>query len=453
MNELWKRLFGAYLNTIWAVDTRALGRPHAILVRVVRLLHGVLREVMQGDLTLRAMSLVYTTLLSLVPLLAVSFSVLKALGVHNQIEPLLFNFFEPMGDKGLELGQRIFGFVENVKVGVLGSLGLVFLFYTVVSLVQKVEEAFNYVWHIKRPRRLVRRFSDYMSVILVGPVLVVSALGITATVMGTDIVRSMGEVEPLATLLPVLSKLVPYFLICAAFTFVFIFIPNTKVHFTSALVGGLVSGVLWQTAGMGFAAFVANSTKYTAIYSGFAILVIFLIWLYVSWLVLLLGAQVAYFHQHPQLLSVRREDGHLSNWAKERLAMLAMLLIGYYYYHNRGLWTDDALAARLGVPPAALVAVLDILEMNGFVNRTADDPPAYFPGRDMETISLQDLLLAVRRGEESAVITAGSAVPPPVDEMMTRVEGAIHDALGERTVKDMVLSYSETETAEQVREA
>ena len=105
--------------------------------------------------------------------MAVSFSLLKAFGVHNQIEPMLNHFLAPLGEKGIEFSQRILGFVENVQVGVLGSLGLAFLIYTVVSLVQKIEEAFNFIWRIRQPRRFVRRFSDYMSVILVGPVLIV----------------------------------------------------------------------------------------------------------------------------------------------------------------------------------------------------------------------------------------------------------------------------------------
>src|SRR3569832_2841230 len=111
-----------------------------------------------GQLTLRAMSLVYTTLLSLVPLLAVSFSELKAFGVHNQLTPVLLIFLSPLGENGVELGLRIVSFVENMKVGVLGSLCLSMLIYTVVALVQKIEDAFNYIWRIDRPRRFVRRF-------------------------------------------------------------------------------------------------------------------------------------------------------------------------------------------------------------------------------------------------------------------------------------------------------
>ena len=241
MTNLLERLREFYLDRIWRVDAHTLSTFSRVTVSMVRLVHNLVLEIAEGHLTLRAMSLVYTTLLSLVPLLAVSFSLLKAFGVHNQVEPLLRSFLEPLGDKGVEFSQRIMGFVENVQVGVLGTLGMVLLLYTVVSLVQKIEEAFNFIWTIQRPRRLVRRFSDYLSVILVGPVLVFAALGLTAAVMGSSAIQGVFSVEPVAWLVGFIGRLLPYIFVCAAFTFVYIFLPNTRVKFSAALGGGVVA--------------------------------------------------------------------------------------------------------------------------------------------------------------------------------------------------------------------
>lgn len=443
------RLRAGYMRAIWGVDLRALAWPRRAAVKAVRVAHNLAVELAEGDLTLRAMSLVYTTLLSLVPLLAVSFSMLKAFGVHNQIEPLLLNFLAPLGEKGVEFTARIIDFVENVKVGVLGSLGLAMLIYTVVSLVQKIEGAFNFIWRIDRPRRFVRRFSDYMSVILIGPVLVVSALGVTATLMGTDVVQSVVAIEPIGSLVRFASRLLPYVLMCAAFTFIYIFMPNTKVNFTSALAGGLIAGTLWQSGGWFFASFVASSGKYTAIYSGFAIIVIFMIWLYLSWLIVLLGAQIAYYHQHPALLSARHASGRLSNQGRERLAIMLMMMIGYNYYYNRGLWTVDRLAQDLAVPPQSLQYVLGILERQGFVSQSGDEPPGYYPTRDIETITLRQLLDVIRRADDS-VYDALRTRPEraQVDSVLQRVDAAIGDALAEQTIKDLVLAQPRPDARE-----
>lgn len=429
------------LDKVWREDIQALSPLRRAGVRLARLLYNMVLEVTEGNLTLRAMSLVYTTLLSLVPLLAVSFSLLKAFGVHNQIEPMLNHFLAPLGEKGIEFSQRILGFVENVQVGVLGSLGLAFLIYTVVSLVQKIEEAFNFIWRIRQPRRFVRRFSDYMSVILVGPVLIFAALGITAAVMGTSVIQGLVAIEPFGALIRYLSRLLPYVLVCAAFTFVYIFIPNTKVHFSSALIGGLVAGILWESGGWAFAAFISSSGKYTAIYSGFAILIMFMIWLYVSWLILLLGAQVAYYHQHPTLLSTRRGEWRLGNEAQEQTAILAVLLIGYNFYHQQGWWSLDTLAQRMNMPSLSLQPILTILEKNGIISESGEDPPSYFPARDLETITLVSVVEAIRH-VDSSPLAAIEQQPEQsqVGEIMRRVDGAISDALAQQTIKDLVLA-------------
>jgi membrane protein len=176
------QLAGALERLVWENDPRHLPAWRALMIRYLRIGHAVIRELAAGQLTLRAMSLVYTTLLSLVPLLAVSFSVLKGLGVHNQFEPVLQNLLAPMGEQGAEVTARVLEFVENIRAGVLGSLGLGFLIYVVVSMIQKIEGAFNYTWHVSANRSLSQRFSNYLSVILVGPVLIVSALGLTASI-------------------------------------------------------------------------------------------------------------------------------------------------------------------------------------------------------------------------------------------------------------------------------
>jgi Virulence factor BrkB len=158
------------------------------------------------------MSLVFTTLLSIVPLLAVSFSVLKAFGVHNQLEPLLLNFLQPLGAQGRHITDQIIGFVDNIQVGVLGALGIALLFYTAISLIQKAENAFNYIWHVKGAGTLADQFSRYFSVIMIVPVLVFAALGVTASLTSTAIVRAIVAI------------------VIGAFTFVYFFIPNTRVR-------------------------------------------------------------------------------------------------------------------------------------------------------------------------------------------------------------------------------
>ncbi len=434
------RLQARIMDTLWGIDLSLLSPVRTRVVRLLRGVYALARDLADGQLSLRAMSLVYTTLLSLVPLLAVSFSVLKAFGVHNKIQPVLLQFLEPLGTKGVEITVQILVFVENIKVGVLGALGLGMLIYTVISLLQKVEQAFNYTWNIQQPRPLVQRFSQYLSVLTVGPVLVFSALGLTATLMSQSLAQQIIGAAPLGGIISVITRLVPYVLIITAFTFAYVFVPNTKVRFTSALVGGVIAGVLWQLSGWAFATFVVSSARYTAIYSGFAIIIVFMIWLYLSWLILLIGASIAYYHQHPEHLTLHRGPLLLSNRVKERLALLAMAAIGQRYYRNGTAWTADELAQHLHVPGAALSIVMDACAQGGLMVQTNDHPPRLIPARPLETTPVTELLAAVRMAEETAHLRV-SQLPGSggIDKLVTRLDQALDTALHGMTLKDLAL--------------
>jgi membrane protein len=173
---------------LWQTDLGTFSPVKRRFIEFIRLVYVVIRELSVGQLTLRAMSLVYTTLISMVPLLAVSFSVLKAFKVQDKVEPFLLEFLAPLGAKGEEIGANIIGFIDNMNVGVLGAVGLGVLFYTVISLIQKIEQTFNYIWNIGDARSFLRRAADYLSVVMIGPVLVVSGLAITASMASSTFV-------------------------------------------------------------------------------------------------------------------------------------------------------------------------------------------------------------------------------------------------------------------------
>ena len=425
---------------VWDDDLSTMDRPRRILVFMMRVMHMLIRELLGGQLNLRAMSLVYTTLLSIVPLLAVSFSVLKGFGVHNQIEPLLFNFLEPLGPKGAEITAKVIFFVENVKVGVLGSVGFALLIYTVIALVQKIEAAFNFVWQIDHLRPLSQRVSSYLSVILLGPALIFIAIGISATVLNMDLTQKLVAIEPFGSLVFFAGKLVPYVLVSLAFTIIYIFIPNTRVQFTAALVGGVLAGVIWKITGWGFAAFIASSTKYAAIYSSFAIMILLLIWMYLSWLILLVGSQIAYFVQFPKYMTMHRVRFVLSNRLREQLAFQLMYLVAYNHHHNRPPWNLDQFIEYLDIPGEPVHRMIKVLVDAGYLLEiTNDDPPVYLPLHDIETTRLVDLLTDIRAAGESRFLSLQQLTPvQAIDQLMSSLKGSCETALGERTLKSLV---------------
>lgn len=401
---------------------KGLGRVRGLVHRVSRVLFAVIRDVLNGNLTLHAMGLVYTTMLSVVPLLALSFSVLKAMGVHNQLTPLLYSFFEPMGQQGVDIADNVLGFVDNIKVGVLGSVGLILLIYTVISLVQKIERSFNYIWRVPQLRSIGQRFSNYLSVIMVGPLLMASAIGVTATIMNSTVVHEAMQIEPFGFLIASSSKLMPFILIIAAFTFVYLFMPNTKVHFKSALVGGVVGGITWQMTGVLFASFVVRSAQYEAIYSGFAVGIVLLIWLYICWLILLLGSSIAYYDQNFNSIT-RSYELKVSAEVSERLAMAIMEEVSRRYDRSEEPITQLQLEELLPVPPVLTRDVSDKLLRQSILMVAGGSGDALVPGTSLDKISVLDVIKAVRADEEGIVerltLNAGlSAFQDSVDQVL-----------------------------------
>ncbi len=422
---------------VWATDP---ARPfwQREISRFLRIMAMVARDIQGGMLTLRAMSLVYTTLLSFVPLLAVSFSVLKGFGVHNQLEPVLLNFLAPLGDKAEQIVANVVGFVENMRIGVLGALGLGMLMYTVISLIQKIEAAFNSTWRLTSTRNLPQRFSNYLSVVMVGPVLIFSAIGITASLRSNAIVSSIEQLPYMGDVIQLLGEFVPYVLIIGAFTFVYVLVPNTRVKPLSALYGAVVAGLLWRWTGILFAGFAGGSTSYTAIYSGFAILLLFMIWLYLGWMILLIGASIAYYHQHPESQRIEGEGLHLSALLRENLCLQIMHWIALE--HERGdvsQTTLTVMAKRFNVPHSMTERMLNTLLDCGLIVPTSGTNAGYVPARASDRISLWDILLCARQAEDAGM-NEQLTTSTEVDGLRGDIDELLKHSLQQRSLKDLV---------------
>lgn len=430
-------LRGRLDDLLWREDADPSRSPARLGLKALRVAYGVLRELSEGQITLRAMSLVYASLLSLVPLLAVSFAMLKAFGAHNQIEPLLRRLLLPLGDQGAQINDRIIGFVDNVNAGALGGVGLAVLVYTAVSLVQKLENAFNDVWRVRESRRLARRFSDYLSVVTIGPLLVFAALGSTASALNNGFVRRVMAIEPFGTLIVEATRYLPYLLIIGAFTFFYIFITNTRVKPVPALIGAAVAGVLWQTLGYGFGVFVKLSGNTQVIYSSFAILILFLVWLYLSWLSLLLGSQVAYFVQNPRASRHGAHPPRLGNREHERASLELLCEAALRHHRGQKPATAAELAAQAGIAEESADRLAEQLSALGYLERVAHRASAsWVIGRDPSQIPLGQVLQQIRTGERPRQVPAGN---PAILDLLDTLDTATRAALVELSLRDLAM--------------
>ena len=388
-----------------------------------------------GQLMMRSMSLVYTTLLSIVPLIAFSFSVLKGFGIHNQLEPYLFKALEPLGPQGADITQQVIDLVDNVKGGVLGGVSLAFFIYTAISMVQKVEESFNYVWYVAKRRNLARRLTEYMAVMLIGPVVIVISLTMIASLESSWLIQVLQGVSWIEPIIAVTGKLTPYLLIAAVFTFLYRTMPNTQVHLKSAIVGGVAGGIMWATVSVIFATFILYSARTLQIYSGFAVAITTLIWLYLNWLILLVGAQLAFYHQNPAFLRMGHRQPRLSNAMRERLALNIMFLVGRAFRDSDKTINVRALARKLRIPSITLTPIIEGLEADGLL--TSTETELLLPGREMSRIPLREILATVREHGET-----GSYRDPKwtraIEGIGADVDAAVTATVGEQSLADLL---------------
>jgi membrane protein len=411
-----------------AVGGRALRWVFAPL----RYLYALIRDFARGEIGLHAMSLVYSTLFALVPLIAVAVAVLQVFGFQSALEPVLYEFLRPLGAQGRELAAGIMGFVENVRGSILGTVGFVFLLLTSLSMIQKVEAALNFVWHVERPRSFGRRLTEYLVVLLVGPAVAVAAMVLLASVEASAVVAKLSGVAGDPSARP---HLAPYVMMVGLFLFVYVYMPNVRVRLRPAFVGALFAGVLWAAMGALFARIVVYSAKTAAIYAGFAVVLLFLLWLYLSWLILLLGAQLSFYLQHPGHLRSGHDEIPMTGALRERLALSVMYLVGERFLDGSPRWNIAGLAERLAVPGTVIDGIVTSLQAHGLVLDVEDDTVA--PARDLTSIRLDEVLDAVRHEMPDPRRPTPRAVPM-ADEAARRADEALGSSLAGRSLLELI---------------
>jgi membrane protein len=342
--------------------------------------------------TLRAAALTYKTTLSLVPFLAIAFSVLKGLGVQNALEPLL----QQVAGDSEETISRIISYVNNTNVKSLGAIGVLLLVLTAISLLEGIEEAFNATWGVQHSRPFQRRFSDYLSVVVVGPILLLVATSMTSSLQSQWLLKWLVQHTYLGDTILLLFRMVPYLFVWLAMTFLYIFIPNTKVRLGSAVLGGVLAGTAWQIAQWGYFHFQVGMANYNAIYGTLAALPIFLVWVYTSWLIVLFGLEVVYAHQYRATRAAELRTQTRTGTARDTLALSTLLLVCRHFRTDAPPPMPSQLSDELGIQVNEIEELLDTLRNLHFLVEISDNGSGWLPAREPSAIMLDEVLTALR---------------------------------------------------------
>lgn len=389
----WKKFFR---EDLWRFDFYELTRGKKSWYQTLQVFFLVTQGFVKDKVLLRASALTYSTLLAIVPLLAFMFAILKGMGVQRRLEPLLLERMAAGASQ--EMIAQILSYIDRINVGSLGAIGLVLLILTVIGVLGNIEAAFNEIWGLTQPRPLLRKFSDYFSLIFILPLLFFAALSLTASLKSATVVLWMQAQPGLGPMVVLLLRLTPFFALWGLFIFLFMFMPNTRVKFTSALIAGVFTGTLWQATQWAYVTFQVGVAKYNAIYGTFAQLPIMFIWIYVSWVIVLFGAEFSFALQNVATYRQERESGEVHFQARQELSLAFLRLIQERFVTGSPVVTAEQLAQEQAVPVRLARRVLaDLMHIGLLTKVTEEGSVAYLPSRQLETLEAADVLEQLER--------------------------------------------------------
>jgi membrane protein len=424
----WRRAEEFFTTRVWLTDPERLSRPRALGYQAARVVYAGVRTFFERDLPTRAAALTYYTVLSMVPFLAFAFSVVKGLGGYDQLVdrillPRLHATFAG-NPQLLAAIDKVFAFVQSTDATSLGAVGAGVLVYTSIGLVRNVASGLNALWGAP-DRPLLRAVRDYVGIIVLAPLALTVAGGLVAlaTASSASAMTYFRESLNLGFVIDLALSLAPLLVAFTGLFLLYLVLPNLRVRARSAAVGAAVGGVLWFAALLLHVRFQIGVAGYNALYAGFGALPIFLVWVYLSWLTVLIGGGVAAGHQNTRLLVQQMRARGADERFCEALAVNVMVLIAGGFVRGGPRWTQETLAARLDVSDQLVDKVLRGLEAHGLVVH-ADDPPGWVLGRDLDGLRVQDVVDAIGHQPSTARVSVSLAdsIDPRIREVLRDLE-------------------------------
>jgi membrane protein len=384
---------------IWLLNVREFSFAKGLLIKSIKLLLLAFRGFSVDHCALRASALTLYTLLSIVPIIAMLFGIAKGFGFEKKLEEKIFEHVPKQDTMMLQIIEFAQNLLANTKGGLVAGIGIAVLFWTVIKVISNIEQSFNHIWKIEKGRSASRKLSDYLSLMMLAPVLIILASSISVYV-STKISALMGAIHISGTDIDVslyLLNFLPIVIIWTLFTFIFIFMPNTKVNYASGILAGVITGTLYQLVQMAYVNLQLGVTSYNAIYGSFAALPLFLIWLQIGWFIVLFGAELAYYHQN--FANYRHHDkfSNLSFSVKKIISLQIAHLIVQQFVRDDQALTEAAISQQLALSPQVVKAMLQELQNGRIIVSVQSDENefAYQPARDTNNLTIATVINAL----------------------------------------------------------
>ena len=429
---------------IWRIRLEDLPFGKSFLIKQLRIFLLTLRGFDEDKCFFRASSLTFYTILSIVPVAAMLFGIAKGFGFETMLKRELFEKFP--GEAQQEVLWKVFDFAESMllatKGGVIAGIGLVILFWSVVKVLSHIEASLNDIWEIKEARSWGRKFADYLAVMLLSPLLILISSSATVFIT-TQITQLTNKIELLGMISPLIFmsfKLIPYVLVWILFSVIYILMPNTKVSLKAGIIAGVIAGTIFQVVQWGYISFQVGAAKYNAIYGGFAALPLFLMWVQISWWVVLFGAELSFAEQNVETYEYEPDSHRVSPAFKKVLTLqTAHLLIKNFARGDRPL-TDIEISNKLKMPIRLVHNILyDLVESKVIAEtRTKDDHIyAYQPARDINMLTIKFVVDAIEQNGANNIPVARNEEFAALSDAIDKFRDEMEVSPANRLLKDI----------------
>ena len=427
---------------IWRIRLKDISRTKYFFIKQLRILILAIRGFAKDKCSLSASALTFYSILSIVPVVAMAFGIAKGFGFQKLLEKELLVKFQ--GQE--EVMNRVVAFanslLENTKGHIIASIGVLFLLWTVINLLSQIERSFNGIWAVKYPRNYGRKFSDYLSIMLISPILFIlsSSATVFITTQITVITQKVALIGMFSPIIFFMLKFIPYGLIWILFIFIYILMPNTKVNFSSGLIAGVIAGTIYQIAQWAYITFQVGMARYNAIYGSFAALPLFLIWIQLSWLIVLFGAEISFAYQYVDTYDFEPDRRFISPAFKKLLSLQISRLIISTFLKAEPPLSAFNISKTLEIPIRLVQQILDELVETGILSDTEvkkNKEMSYQPARDINAITINSVIEALEQKGVDNIPVAQTAELRHLSEALKTLNDEIEKSPANRLLKDI----------------
>ena len=404
--DLIKRLNDA----IWHTPLSDISRGKTFLFRQLRIIVLAARGFSNDKVQLRASALTFYSLLSVIPVAAIAFAIAKGFGLDQNLEKLITEKFESHQEVLNWLLQNARNAIEETRGGYIAGVGMIILFWSVMSLLDHIESSFNHIWQIRSSRPWYRKFTDYLTIMLIAPVFIILSSSITVFI-STELADYMSKAPILDFFKPVISFLVkfaPYFLSWITLTVLFIIMPNAKVKFVPALISGIIAGTILQFLQWLYIDLQFGISKLSAIYGSFAAVPLFIIWLQSSWIIVLLGAELSFANQNVSRYEFESESLNISNYQKRALVLMILHMIIRNFSIGEKPVSAENIASTLKIPVRLARDILqDLSSVNlvSIIHENEQKERLYQPALDINRLTVSYVFSRLdKKGVEQTMV-------------------------------------------------